>query len=171
MGLRVNGRLKQKRLHIPLKTRAQTQVQDVFRLRTAWDPLFPGTPSRYPGTGGLPQPLPIPWKSARSLPPWPAAAAPPSLTQEGRLGVGPGVSSSGDGPPRWPLPGLSREQDLPEEQQKAAHQHLFHVQEEDDGQGCNRHDRRRGQVRCPRLPELQVRQRLPLLLTFRATCT
>lgn len=62
-------------------------------------------------------------------------AEPPSLTQEGRLGVGPSGSPSGDGPRGRPLPGLSGEEkdDLSEDQQKAAHQHLFHLREEEEG--------------------------------------
>lgn len=92
---------------------------------------------------------------------WPASAgAAPSLTQQSRLGVGPQVSASGDGPGAWPLPGLSREEeDLPEEQQKAAHQHLFHLQELEEGRGCDRHNRRRGQgEKSGCLPELWVQQ-------------
>ena len=70
----------------------------------------------------------------------------PSLTQEGRLRVGSSVSPSGDGPGRRPpLPGLSREeQGRSEEQQKAGHQHLFHLQEEEEGLGCGKHNGRRG---------------------------
>jgi len=78
---------------------------------------------------------------------------PPSLTQEGRLRVRPCVSRFGDGSGRKPPPGLSgEEQDLPENQQKAAHQHLFHLQEEDEGQGCDKHNRRRGAGEVPGLP-------------------
>ena len=71
----------------------------------------------------------------------------PSLTQEGSLRVGPSVSPSGDGPGRRPpLPGLSRaeEEGRSEEQQKAAHQHLLHLQEEEEGLGCDKHNGRRG---------------------------
>lgn len=66
------------------------------------------------------------------------------------------MSASGDGPGAWPLPGLSREEeDLPEEQQKAAHQHLFHRQEPEEEHGCDKHDRK-GRVRCLGLPGLWV---------------
>ena len=71
----------------------------------------------------------------------------PSLTQEGRLRVGPSVSPSGGGPGRRPpLPGLSGEEEegRSEEQQKAAHQHLLHLQEEEEGLGCDKHNGRRG---------------------------
>ena len=61
--------------------------------------------------------------------------------------MGPSVSPSGDGPGRRPpLPGLSREEEegRSEEQQKAAHQHLLHLQEEEEGLGCDKHNGRRG---------------------------
>lgn len=80
--------------------------------------------------------------------PW---ALPPALTQEGRLGVGPRVSSSGAGPPARPLPGLRGEEGLPEDQQKAAQQRLFHLQGEEEGRGCDKH-KRRGQGEMPGRP-------------------
>lgn len=108
-------------------------------------PLPQHIQSRHPGRGRAPPPL-----EAHPGPPRPVSGAEPpthpSLTQEGRLRVGPSVSPSGDGPERRPpLPGLSREeQGRSEEQQKAAHQHLFHLQEEEEGLGCNKHNGRRG---------------------------
>lgn len=81
------------------------------------------------------------WTSALNhlFPPASATEA-STLTQEGRLGVSPSVSPSGHGPRGRPLPGLNREEkeDLSEDQQKAAHQHLLHLQEEEEGQGCSR---------------------------------
>ena len=57
------------------------------------------------------------------------------------------MSPSGGGPGRRPpLPGLSGEEEegRSEEQQKAAHQHLLHLQEEEEGLGCDKHNGRRG---------------------------
>ena len=95
------------------------------------------------------------WTSALNhlFPPASATEA-STLTQEGRLGVSPSVSPSGHGPRGRPLPGLNREEkeDLSEDQQKAAHQHLLHLQEEEEGQGCDKHKKRREQGEISRYP-------------------
>lgn len=65
------------------------------------------------------------------------------------------MSPSGDGPQGGPLPGLSGEEKkgLSEHQQKAAHQHLFHLREEEEGKAVT--DTTEGsRVRFPGLLEL-----------------
>lgn len=92
---------------------------------------------------------PCPWALPEPPPPahfWGWAL---SLTQKGRLRVGPSVSASRDGPPTWPLPSLGgEEEDLSEEQQEAACEHLFHFQDEQEGEGCDKHNtgRRQGEI-------------------------
>ena len=112
-------------MRCPLPQHAQRGTQ-------GWESCPDGHPS--PGLEVHPRPL-LPTSVGEA----------PSLTQEGRLRVGPSMSPSGDGPGRRPLPGLSgeEEEDLSEDQQKAAHQHLFHLQEEKEGQGCDKHNGRR----------------------------
>lgn len=62
--------------------------------------------------------------------------------------MGPSMSPSGDGPPGSPLFGLSREdkEDLSEDQQKAAHQHLFHLQEEEEGKAVTNRRKKQGEI-------------------------